>query len=61
MSKKTWTFLLNIVGAGLGLTGLILILLSIFTEMDSLKWGLLCAASGSILVFIRSLQEKKAL
>ena len=39
MNKKALDTLLNIASAGLGLAGLILI--SIFTEKDSLKWGML--------------------
>ena len=49
-----------IAGAGLGAAGLILILLSIFNETDTLKWGMLCAAPGSILVFVRMLKKKTA-
>ena len=60
MNKKALNALLNISGAGLGLAGLILILLSIFTEKNTLKWGMLCVASGSILGFIRMLQNKHA-
>ncbi len=58
MNNKTVTLILNTVGAGLGLAGLILILLSIFTEKDTLKWGMFCVALGSILVFIRTLRGK---
>ena len=58
-SKKSNT-ILNAAGAGLGMAGLILILLSIFTEKDTLKWGMLCVASGSILAFARMLWNKKA-
>ena len=60
MNKKTLRILLNIAGAGLGAAGLILILLSIFTEKDTLKWGMLCVALGSILGLIRMLQGKNA-
>jgi len=59
MNNKTLSLLLNIAGAGLGLVGLILILLSIFTEKDVLKWGMLCVALGSIVVFIRVFWNKK--
>jgi hypothetical protein len=59
-NSKTLNTLLNITAAGLGLTGLVLILLSIFTEKDTLKWGLLCVALGSIIGFIRMLKTKKA-
>ena len=51
---------LNIAGIVLGAAGLILILLSIFTEKDTLKWGLLCVALGGILSFIRMQRYKKA-
>ena len=59
MNQKTLNMLLNIAGAGLGVTGLVLILLSIFTEKDTLKWGMLCVALGCILNFIRMLWNKK--
>ncbi len=60
MDKKTPDILLNIAGTALGTAGLVLILLSIFTEKDTLKWGMLCVALGSISVFIRMLRNKKA-
>ena len=60
MNKATLNTLLNIAGAGLGVAGLVLILLSIFTQNDTLKWGMLCVAAGSILVFIRLLKNQKA-
>ena len=60
MNQKTLNILLNIAEAGLGTAGLILILLSIFTEKDTLKWGMLCVAIGSILVFTRMLKNKNA-
>ncbi len=59
MGKKGFNALLNIAGAGLGAAGLILILLSIFTEKDTLKWGMLCVAVGSILAFARKLWNRK--
>ena len=58
MNRKALNTRLNIAGAGLGMAGLILILLSIFTEKDTLKWGMLCVAIGSILVFTRLLKNK---
>ena len=60
MNNKVLNTFLNIAGAGLGTAGLILILVSIFTEKDTLKWGMLCVALGSILVFIRMLRNKNA-
>ena len=60
MNKQALNTLLNIAGAGLGTAGLILILLSIFTEKDTLKWGMLCVAIGSILVFTRLLKNINA-
>ena len=60
MQQKGLNPFLNIAGAVLGTAGLILILLSVFTEKDPLKWGMLCAALGSILAFIRMLRSKKA-
>ena len=59
MRKKTLNLFLNATGVGLGLAGLILILNSIFTEKDTLKWGMLCIALGSILAFIRILLRPK--
>ena len=59
MRKKTLNLFLNATGVGLGLAGLILILISIFTEKDTLKWGMLCIALGSILTFIRILLKPK--
>ena len=40
MNKETLTALLNITGIGLGTAGLVFILISIFTEKDTLKWGM---------------------
>ena len=60
MNNKVLNTFLNTAGAGLGTAGLILILVSIFTEKDTLKWGMLCVALGSILVFIRMLRNKNA-
>ncbi|MBR3643465.1 MAG: hypothetical protein IKN57_08165 [Parasporobacterium sp.] len=59
--NKILNILLNIAGIGLGIAGLIFILISIFTEKDFLKWGMLCVALGCILSFIRMLRNKKTL
>lgn len=59
MNKKTLNTILNIAGIMLGIAGLILILFSIFTEKDTLKWGMLCVALGCILIFIRIMWNKK--
>ena len=59
MNKETVKLLLNTSAVGLGAAGIILILLSVFAEMNTLKWGLLCVALGSILCFIRILQKSK--
>ena len=59
MNKKILHVILCITGAGLGVAGLILILLSIFTETDTLKWGMLSVALGSILVFIQTKRGKQ--
>ena len=61
MKKKGLNAILTIAGIGLGAAGLILILLSIFTEKDTLKWGMLCVALGSIAAFVRMLRNRKAL
>ncbi len=60
MKNKKMNTILNIADAGLGMAGLILILLSVFAETDTLKWGMLCVALGSILVFTRTLRNKNA-
>ncbi len=60
MNKVVLNSVLTIAGIVLGAAGLILILLSIFTEKDTLKWGLLCVALGCILNFIRMQRYKKA-
>ena len=60
MKEKKLNVFMNIAGTGLGTAGLILILLSIFTEKDTLKWGMLCVALGSILAFFRMLLNKKS-
>ncbi len=60
MNKKTLKLILNTAAVGLGVAGIILILLSVFAQSDTLKWGLLCVVLGSILTFIRTLQKPKA-
>ena len=60
MNKKALNIMLSIAGIGLGAAGLIMILLSIFTERDVLKCGMLCVALGSILGFIRMMKNKNA-
>ena len=59
MNKKPLNIVLETAGMALGGAGLILILLSVFTEKDTLKWGMLCVALGCILNFIRMLWNKK--
>ena len=59
MNQKTLNTVLDIAGIALGASGLIMILLSVFTEKDTLKWGMLCIALGCILHFIRMLRNKK--
>ena len=48
MSGKALNTLLSIAGAGLGAAGLILILLSVFAEKNTLTRGLLCVATGGM-------------
>ncbi len=60
MNQKMLNTLTAIAGAGLGVAGLIFILLSIFTEKDTLKWGMLCVALGCIFNCVRILWNKKA-
>ena len=59
MNKVVLNSVLTIAGIALGAVGLIFILLSIFTEKDTLKWGLLCVALGGFLNFIRMQRIKK--
>ena len=59
MNKKPLNIVLETAGMALGGAGLILILLSVFAEKDTLKWGMLCVALGFILNFIRMLWNKK--
>ena len=53
MDKKGLNTALNNAGIVLGTAGLVFILLSILTDKDTLKWGLMCVALGSILGIIR--------
>ena len=48
MHQKTLNPFLAIAGAGLGVAGLILILLSVFADRNTLIWGLLCVALGTL-------------
>lgn len=57
MDKKGLN-VLNIAGIVPGTAGLIFILLSVFADKDTLKWGLLCVALGSILGIIRMRRNK---
>ena len=58
MDKKGLNTALNIAGIVLGTAGLVFILLSILTDKDTLKWGLMCVALGSILGIIRMRRNK---
>ena len=58
MDKKGLNTALNIAGIVLGTAGLVFILLSILTDKDTLKWGLMCVALGSILGIIRKRRNK---
>lgn len=61
MDKKGLNTALNIAGIVLGTAGLVFILLSILTDKDTLKWGLMCVALGSILGIIRMRRNKPRL
>ena len=60
MNKKTMNTLLTVTGVGLGIAGLILILLSVFAEKNTLIWGMLCVALGTLVNAILMLWHKKA-
>ena len=60
MKQKTLNTVLGIAGGLLGIAGVILILVSIFTDKDVLKWGMLCVALGSILTLTLTLRNKRA-
>lgn len=60
MNKKTMNTLLTVTGVGLGIAGLILILLSVFAEKNTLIWGMLCVALGTLVNAILMLWRKKA-
>lgn len=48
MNRKTIETILKIAGLALGVAGLVLILLSVFAEMNTLRPGLLCAVLGML-------------
>ena len=54
MNQKTLNTLITAAAAVLGVAGLVFLLLSVFAEKNTLVWGLLCVALGSILSFIRT-------
>ena len=54
MNKKTLNTILNIAGIMLGIAGLILILFSIFTEKDTLKWGMSAKTESGIVFYSES-------
>ena len=60
MNDKVLNALLNMARIGLDAAGVILILISFFTERDVLKWGTLCVALGSILALIWQMRNKGA-
>ena len=60
MNKKALNTLLSVAGGGLGLAGLILILLSVFAGSNTLIWGMLCVALGTLCNIIRMFWNKKA-
>ena len=60
MNQKTLNTLLSTAGMTLGGAGLILILLSVFAEKNTLIWGMLCVALGAVCTWIRMLRNQKA-
>ena len=54
MNQKTLNTLITAAAAVLGVAGLVFLLLSVFAEKNTLVWGLLCVALGSILNIIRA-------
>lgn len=57
MNQKTLNTLMNAAIAGLCVAGLLFILLSIFADMNTMTWGLLCMALFNLM---RILWHKKA-
>ena len=60
MNKKMLNMLPVIAAAGFGIAGLVLVLLSIFSDRHTLIPGLLCVALGTICNLIRTLRQKKS-
>ena len=54
MNKKTLNTALIIAAAGLGIAALVLVLLSIFTDRNTLMPGLLCVVLGNLFNLIRT-------
>lgn len=60
MNRKTRNIILAIAIAGLGIGGLALILISIFGDSNTMGWGLLCVAMGSLCNIILMHRAKKS-
>ena len=60
MNNKTLNTLLTVAGAGLGIAAIVLILLSVLSDRNTLIPGLVCVAVGSVCTWIRMLTKKQA-
>ncbi|MBR6088906.1 MAG: hypothetical protein IKP86_03160 [Anaerolineaceae bacterium] len=58
MNKKTMNTILTIAAALLGIAGLVLLLISIFSEHQTLLPGMLCVVLGTLCNLIRMQQQK---
>ena len=59
MNRKTLAAALSVLGAGLGAAGLILILLSVLADRNTLVWGMLCVALGTLCSIILMQRNRK--
>ena len=59
MNKKTLNTLLMIGTAGLAVAGLVLVLISIFSDSHTLMPGMLCVVLGNLCNLIRIRVQKK--
>ena len=60
MNRKTLNTILTIAGTVLGIAGLALILVSVFSDRNTLVWGMICVALGSLCSIILTYRAKKS-